>query len=351
MTKDFFNRFYQGNYKFYFIVPIILLIICLILLPYVPKSVDIKGGTYLTIYSSANTSETEIENYLKSEFGLKDVDVKYVESLNGNFVEIQYVTPELLLNLKEEIAQIRIDGKKDELLGFNNAIQLLEGYGVNTEDLKNRDFEYVKKELNTLYTDQKNKETQKILAGLNKNYNIDVKTFDIKEIDPVLGEAFYQNILNVSIWAAILIIIVIFIFFREFIPSAAVLMAGALDILGGLAGMAIFDVPISLVTIPALLMLLGYSIDTDILLTTRLLKRTDGTLRSRAGEAMKTGMTMTVTTLIALTIMLIIAILYNVQVIYYISIVLISGLIADLIATWFMNGPMLLWYIESWKKR
>jgi DNA repair ATPase RecN len=124
------------------------------------------------------------------------VDVKYVESLNGNFVEIQYVTPELLLNLKEEIAQIRIDGKKDELLGFNNAIQLLEGYGVNTEDLKNRDFEYVKKELNTLYTDQKNKETQKILAGLNKNYNIDVKTFDIKEIDPVLGEAFYQNILN-----------------------------------------------------------------------------------------------------------------------------------------------------------
>jgi hypothetical protein len=42
MTKDFFNRFYQGNYKFYFIVPIILLIICLILLPYVPKSVDIK---------------------------------------------------------------------------------------------------------------------------------------------------------------------------------------------------------------------------------------------------------------------------------------------------------------------
>jgi preprotein translocase subunit SecF len=128
-------------------------------------------------------------------------------------------------------------------------------------------------------------------------------------------------------------------------------MAGALDILGGLAGMAIFDVPISLVTIPALLMLLGYSIDTDILLTTRLLKRTDGTLRSRAGEAMKTGMTMTVTTLIALTIMLIIAILYNVQVIYYISIVLISGLIADLIATWFMNGPMLLWYIESWKKR
>src|SRR3989339_765832 len=58
--------------------------------------------------------------------------------------------------------------------------------------------------------------------------------------------------------------------------------------------------------IVAFLMLIGYSVDTDILLTTRLLKRSEGSLNQRIYGAFKTGMTMTLTSLMAVIVALLI---------------------------------------------
>jgi len=117
--------------------------------------------------------------------------------------------------------------------------------------------------------------------------------------------------------------------------------------------MDVFGIVLSLGTVAALLMLIGYSVDTDILLTTRLLKR-KGELGDKIKDAMKTGMTMTLTTLAALTALFavssgsyLVSTFTRIDIIRDISIVLIFGLIADIINTWMTNVGILKWYLEK----
>jgi preprotein translocase subunit SecF len=106
-------------------------------------------------------------------------------------------------------------------------------------------------------------------------------------------------------------------------------------------------------TVAALLMLIGYSVDTDILLTTRLLKR-KGELNDKIKDAMKTGMTMTLTTLAALIALFVVSSgsylvssFTRIDIISDVSVVLIFGLIADIINTWMTNVGILKWYLEK----
>ena len=171
------------------------------------------------------------------------------------------------------------------------------------------------------------------------------------EVGPALGELFWDSAVKVVILAFILIIIVIFFFFREIIPSLAVILSAILDILGAMAGMALFGIGLGLASIPALLMLIGYSVDTDILLTTRLLKRKEGSPGQRAAGSMKTGLTMTFTTLAAVIIMMLVSWQAQMLVVFEVAAVLLFGLITDLLSTWLMNAPILLWYAEKKEKR
>jgi len=91
-------------------------------------------------------------------------------------------------------------------------------------------------------------------------------------------------------------------------------------------------------------MLIGYSVDTDILLSTRVLKRTEGTIMHRVYSAMKTGMTMTVTTILAVSIALIIS---PSAVIKQIMTILLIGLVIDVINTWIQNVGLLRLYLEK----
>jgi preprotein translocase subunit SecF len=117
--------------------------------------------------------------------------------------------------------------------------------------------------------------------------------------------------------------------------------------------MDVFGIALSLGTVAALLMLIGYSVDTDILLTTRLLKR-KGELGDKIKDAMKTGMTMTLTTLAALIALFLVSSgsylvssFTRIDIIRDISVVLIFGLIADIINTWMTNVGILKWYLEK----
>jgi preprotein translocase subunit SecF len=93
-------------------------------------------------------------------------------------------------------------------------------------------------------------------------------------------------------------------------------------------------------------MLIGYSVDTDILLTSRLLKRKNEDLYSRLVSAMKTGVMMVVTTLSAVIVALLIT---NSSFIREVMIIVLIGLIVDLIFTWFQNAPVLIYYLERKK--
>ena len=92
----------------------------------------------------------------------------------------------------------------------------------------------------------------------------------------------------------------------------------------------------------ALLMLLGYSVDSDILLSTKVLKRHSGSLMERIYSAIKTGLTMEITTLAALTVLYVVA---PASTLKMIATVLIIGILIDLPSTWLMNAGVLRWYV------
>jgi preprotein translocase subunit SecF len=145
---------------------------------------------------------------------------------------------------------------------------------------------------------------------------------------------------------------VVYFVFRTPIPSAAVILAAASDLMIALGGMSLFNIPISTATIAALLMIIGYSVDTDIMLTTRVLKRRSGTLDERIKEAMKTGVTMSLTTIVAMaTLYLVVTFMVPAAgLLGNIAIVLLLGLIADLMTTWMTNVGILRYYVTEYKK-
>ena len=103
---------------------------------------------------------------------------------------------------------------------------------------------------------------------------------------------------------------------------------------------------ISSAGIVAFLMLIGYSVDTDILLTTRILKRHEGTLNERLSGAFKTGMTMTLTSLFAIVSALIVVKSFSVILTQIFTIISI-GLVFDIFNTWVTNVSILKWYAEQ----
>jgi preprotein translocase subunit SecF len=142
--------------------------------------------------------------------------------------------------------------------------------------------------------------------------------------------------------------IVIFFLFKTFVPSIAVILSAFADIIMPLAVVDFLGIKLSAAGIAAFLMLVGYSVDTDILLTTRALKKKEGTLNERIFGAFKTGTFMTLTALAAVlpAFFLITGLPDSFRQIF---LILAFGLIADLINTWLMNTGIIKWYCD--KKR
>jgi len=93
------------------------------------------------------------------------------------------------------------------------------------------------------------------------------------------------------------------------------------------------------------LMLIGYSVDSDILLNNHVLRRSGGFYES-AYRAMRTGVTMTLTSIAAMTVMAIVAsrFVFNIPLMSEIGTVLVFGLVVDLMNTYLLNMSLLRWY-------
>lgn len=174
----------------------------------------------------------------------------------------------------------------------------------------------------------------------------DISSF--RSVGPTLSKEAMKQIYWAIGFAFIFMSIVVFVIFRNFVPSIAVILAALSDIIIAVGGMSLFGIPLSLASVGALLMLIGYSVDTDILLTTRVLKRRRGSVTDRAIDAMKTGLTMAGTTIGALTAMYLVVVFLipYAEVLSNIAAVLIIGLVADVVVTWLMNLGILRWYLE-----
>ena len=214
--------------------------------------------------------------------------------------------------------------------------------------------------LNTQNIKVTNNGNNKVTVELENNINsstftsaIDgkAKVISYNEIGPVLSEEAMGQIYIAMLFAFIFMAVTVFIVFREPVPSVAIILAALCDILIALGGMSIFKIPLSIASVGALLMLIGYSVDTDILLTTRLLKRREGTVEERAKNAMYTGLTMSFAAIAAMAILFIVTklIMPEATTLSNISAVLVIGLIGDILSTWLMNLGILKTYID-WRQ-
>ncbi|PSP99298.1 preprotein translocase subunit SecF [Halobacteriales archaeon QS_4_70_19] len=137
--------------------------------------------------------------------------------------------------------------------------------------------------------------------------------------------------------------VLVFVLFRTFIPSIAVVASAFSDIVIPLALMNVFGMELTLGTVAALLMLIGYSVDSDLLLNNHILRRSGGFYESTY-RAMRTGVTMTLTSIAAMTVMSIVAFLFGIPLLPAVGTVLVFGLVADLMNTYLLNVTLLRYY-------
>lgn len=157
------------------------------------------------------------------------------------------------------------------------------------------------------------------------------------------GSSFYKSLLIVVLFAFLLMAASVVIAFRMLIPSVAVILAALTDIVVALAVVSLMGVQLTAGGIVAFLLVIGYSIDTDVLLTTWMLKRKEGNYLERMMRSIKTGITMTMTTIIVLVIGLFLAIS---PVLHQMFLIIFIALITDMIATYLGNAPILIWYCK-----
>jgi len=288
--KEKFGKFHDKYYRHLLLIPIIILIFSFIYLfvfyqktgDFFNKDISLTGGTSVTIYGQIDAGE------LKSK-------------ISGKLDEVN--TREVYDLLTREKIAIIIETKSSG----NLTKQILEeNLGYKLTDEKSS-FEF---------------------TGSNLSAN------------------FYRQLLTAISFSFLLMSIVVFIMFRKFVPSAAVIISAFADILMTLVVVNIFGIKISGAGIVAFLMLIGYSVDTDILLTNRLLKRTEGTLNERTFSSFKTGMTMALTSIVTVVIGLIVSFSFS-QVLSQIFTVLFIGLIFDIFNTWVTNVSLLKWYLKK----
>lgn len=246
------------------------------------------------------------------------------------------------------------------LNGLEQGVELKGGSIANLELNKNMSSTELKNmlsnKLNGSDVDVLSKMDSKVSVEIGNEVDEDVftniigdtgKIISYNSIGPVLSAEAMVQIYWAIAFAFIFMSITVFIIFREFVPSIAIILAAVSDIVVAVGGMSIFHIDLSIASVGAILMLIGYSVDSDILLTTRLLKRREGTVHQRALNAMKTGLTMSFAAIISMIVLYIVTIILipEASTLSNIAIVLIFGLLADIIATWLMNLGIIRWYL------
>lgn len=129
-------------------------------------------------------------------------------------------------------------------------------------------------------------------------------------------------------------------------PTSTIIIFNVLsDLIITIGAINLLGMHLSSAGIAAFLMLIGYSVDTNILLSTKVLKSTTpGDRLTQIFNAMKTGLMMNATTLVAV----IIAIIFTQsEVIRQIMMILLIGLVAGIINTWILNAGVLRWTMEK----
>ncbi len=172
--------------------------------------------------------------------------------------------------------------------------------------------------------------------------------YNVEEMGSSLGKSFFEETFIAIIFAFLFMAIVVFFYFRQPIPSLAIVLSAFSNMVVTLAIINLMGVKLSTAGVAAFLMLIGYSVDTNILLSTKVLKRKGGEVIDRIINGMKTGLTMTLTTITAVVVAYTFS---QSAALSQIMLILIIGLLMDVLNTWVQNAGILRLYLERRTKR
>jgi len=287
--KSFLLNIYDKQYKKLLILSFLLLFVCIGILvnqkiqtgEFITKGVSLKGGLTMTIPVTSADIHV-LQSALSSQFPSADINVRSIAEAG---------------EIKALIVEAS-DIEEDAL------VSALTAQGVPMEQ---------------------------------GNYSVEV-------MGSSLGASFFKQTIIAVIVAFIFMSIVVFVTFRNLLPSIFVILCAVSDIISTIAAIDLLGIKLSTAGIAALLMLIGYSVDTDILLTTKVLKRREGTIFQRTVGTMRTGMLMSLTALGAGM-----AGYFYTQsdVVKQIMLIISIGMIFDMVYTWIQNAGILRWYLEK----
>lgn len=289
--KDWLTGIYDKDYKKLLVIPAFLIIASILIIgihyastgEFFKKDVSLKGGITITVFSQKQIDSSALSGQLKETTG-KEITVRVLSqagSQSGFVVESE--------------------GSQSDVNALINALQQKAG-------------------------------------------PIDKDSYTIQVMGSTLSNSFLKEAVVSLLLSFLLMGIAVLIYFRVLVPSLFVISAAFSDILCTFAVIVLINERISTAGLAAFLMLIGYSVDTDILLTTRVLKGKEGSIFQRTLGAMKTGVFMSLTALAATLIGLFFS---QSETIRQIMLVLSIGLVFDIIHTWITNAAVLRWYLEN----
>jgi len=359
-----FPNIFKGDYRRLLIPPLVLILISLYFIPQIKMGVDFQGGTLVTLNLKGPVNADALKADLAGE-GL-EADVKVLQTTSGYTAEIEVPQNQKLVEadaLKSDFNAKLPDVSRLEVLSLQNGSQMNE-YLAKRAELQNISDQMLalagmsrsqfnitgaieeQNAFTVAFQEVYNDAESSISAPIDKHVQYNSKS--INTVSPLLSTQFIGKAMGVVVLSALLSTVFVFLFFRTVVPSVAVLTGALSDVLIAMGAMGLFGIPFTLPSFAALLMLIGFSLDTDILLAMRLLKR-KGDPRELAHGAMKTGLTMSMTAMVAFGALFLLALLTRIPTYYEISAVALAGLVGDTFATWGIDAVMLLWHVERVK--
>jgi preprotein translocase subunit SecF len=374
------NIYNYKHYKRYIILPVLLLLVSLYFIPHIQLDESLRGGTTIQMQANSSLSTLQLTSMINSHIAGAEASVTEAPGS----ISVTISANQSLTNAHNYL--IDLYSLNDSYSSQNLLIQQLT---LATKSLPNatQQGEISASQANlTKISSEMNTDLAQELAALKpftinqsypatatpggmlstgiKAYNyssnmyqngimsylheiISFKVYSFESVTATLGAFFLLQLRNIILLSFVVVAIAVFFVFRTPVPCLTVVFGSANDIIVALGVMGALGIPLGVASVGGLLMLIGYSMDTDILAAIRILKRSESTPQERAYESFKTGITLTAAAIITFSILLVISYVVYIPTYFEISSIVLAGLVADLITTWMSNTPLLLWYKEN----
>ncbi len=377
------NIYKHKNAKYLMVLPLVLLVFGLIMSTHLSYDSTLSGGISITLQTNSSVVPSQLSSELSSSLhttapsiqnspgGIQitltlNQSISNAEdsllafySYNQNYTSTYFNTTLVSESLKKQPSNKTLQSflaqnqsvLNASVIGMKSSVASELSYlqpFIGKKQINSSDPSYLNTLAQNSYSNASAVYKNSILSELHKLVNFN--TYSYQQLTPTLGSYFLSQLEFVILTAFILISIIVFFIFRSIGPAFAVIFGAANDMIFALGAMALFGIPLGVASIGGLLMLIGYSIDTDVLTAVRIMKRHEGTPEDRAYASMKTGITMTATAIVSFGVLFAVSIFAYVPTYYEIAGVVLFGLIGDIFTTWFGNASMIL-YFKKRKER